>query len=236
MAFKLSTGLRNALLGKRDTYAATSLAAMASGNKITDAGNLLLSKGFRPGDIIEISGFTGNTANNGLAQVVSVASNGSEMVISGKTLIDDAAGEIVTITAQSKGFKDIFKNHIIRVYSGTPPATADAAETGTLLLKITNTSGVFVPGTATNGLNFDAIVAGVLSKDSGIHSGVGLANGTAGYYRLYDNAEETGDSPTAKRAQGAVGISSTDFLMSSTAITTSATTTLGTHNITLPTL
>lgn len=235
MAFKLSTGLRNALLGLQDTYSATSLACVATGNKITDSGSLLLSSGFRPDDIIEISGFT-TSGNNGLARVVSVASDGSEMVISGLTLTNEVEGDTVTITAQSKGFKDIFKNHIIRVYTGTPPATADAAETGTLLLKLTLESGAFTPGTATNGLNFDAIVSGVMSKDDEVHSGAGLANGTAGYYRIYDNGEITGESTTSKRAQGNVSTSSANFLMSSTSITELAVTTLGTHNITLPTL
>lgn len=234
MSLKLSTGLRNALLGQKDTYTATSLACVAASNSITDSGSNLLSEGFRPGDIIDVSGFT-TGGNNGLATVTSVASDGSSMVISGLTLTDEAAGDTVTITAQSKGFKDIFKNHIIHVYSGSAPSSADDAETGTLLLKITKQSGALTPGTATNGLNFDAIVSGVLSKDSEIHSGVGLADGTAGYYRVYDNAEETGASTSAKRMQGTVGISSSDFLMSSTSITTSATTTLGTHNVTLPT-
>jgi hypothetical protein len=234
MSFKLSTGLRNALLGERDTFTATSLACVASGNTITDSGNQLLIEGFRPDDLIEISGFT-TSGNNGLAKVVSVASNGASMVVSGLTLADEAAGDTVTILSQSKGLKDIFKNHVIRVYSGAAPATADEAESGTLLLKITKQNGAFTPGTPTNGLNFNAIVAGVMSKNSDIHSGEGLADGTAGYYRVYDNGEITGASSSAKRAQGTVGLSSTDFLMSSTTITTSATTTLGTHNITLPT-
>jgi hypothetical protein len=234
MSFKLSTGLRNALLGARDSYTATSLACVASGNVIADSGNNLLTEGFRPDDIIEISGFT-TGGNNGLATVVSVESDGSEMVISGLTLGDEAEGDTVTITAQSKGWKDIFRNHVIHVYSGTAPADADAVETGTLLVKLTLESGAFTPGTSTNGLNFDAIADGVLSKDSNIHSGVGLDDGTAGYYRIYDNGEITGASTTAKRAQGTVGLSSSDFLMSSTSIATSATTTLGTHNITLPT-
>ena len=233
MSLKLSTGLRNALLGERDSYTATSLACVNSTNTITDSGNNLLDEGFRPEDIIDIAGFT-LTDNNGLAEVVSVASDGSSMVVSGLTLADEIEGDSVTIVAQSKGLKDIFRNHVIHVYSGSAPSSADDVETGTLLLKLTEESGAFTPGTATNGLNFGAISAGVMSKDAEIQSGVGLDDGTAGYYRVYDNGEVTGESTTAKRMQGTIGISSADFLMSSATISTSATTTLGTHNITQP--
>lgn len=233
MAFKLSTGLRNALLGEQDTITAITLAAVSSTNSITDSGSGLFTAGFRPGDVVTISGFT-ESSNNGLATITSVASSGSSMIISGLTLSDESAGDSVTITANGKSWKDIFRNHVIRIYSGSAPADADAAETGTLLVEITLSSGTVTPGTSTNGLNFDSISSGVLSKDSNVHSGVGLVTGTAGYYRLYDNGRVTGISTTAKRAQGVVGTSGTDFIMSSTSIVLDAITTLDTHNITLP--
>jgi hypothetical protein len=235
MSFKLSTGLRNAILGDKAVYSATSLACDNATNAILDSGGLLLSEGFRPGDTVLVEGYSTNAAAF-LATIDSVESDGSGAVLSNCTLSDESEGAVITITACSKGWKDIFANHVIHVYSGSPPATADLIETGTLLLKITKESGAFTPGDSTNGLNFDAIADGVISKDSEIHSGVGLDDATAGYYRIYDNAEETGASSTAIRAQGSVGITSADFLMSSTSITTGSTTTLGTHNVTLPTL
>lgn len=234
MAYKISTGLRDSLMGAQDGITAATLAAVASTSKITDSGSGLLAAGFRPEDTITISGFTGESANNQLTTVVSVASDGSDMVIAG-TLLDDAAGESVTITSVAKTFKDVFRNAIIRVYAGTVPADADADEgAGTLLLKITVSSGAITPGTATNGLDFDAIVAGVLSKSSSTWSGLGLATATAVWWRMYDNGEITGVSTTAKRCQGLVGTTGKAMILSSTSIVTSVTTTLDIANFTMP--
>ena len=47
------------------------------------------------GDWIYVSGFTGNTANNGYSRVTAVT--GTKITVDHKTLVDDAAGEAVTI-------------------------------------------------------------------------------------------------------------------------------------------
>jgi hypothetical protein len=235
MAFILSTGLRNALLGNPATYTASTISADETGGTFTilDSANGLLTAGFRPGDIITISGFTGTVANNQITTVTSVAATGATMIIAG-TLVDDAAGEAVTITCVAKGFSKLFRHNVIRVYSGSAPATADAVETGVLLIVLTKSSGAFTAGTLTNGNNFGTAVAGVLPKDAEVVSGIGLADGTAGYYRMYDNGYITGSSTTSIRCQGVVATSGGEFTLSSTSIVTGATTTLDTHNVTLP--
>lgn len=106
--------------------------------------------------------------------------------------------------------KSIMQDGVIRIYSGTQPTNADAAETGTLLMKLTLASGAFTPGVATNGLEMGTSTDGVLSKAAGeVWSGVGLAaasTGTdAGWFRWYDNDETTGASTTAIRIDGAIG-------------------------------
>lgn len=233
MAFYFSTGLRNSVLGEQDTTGAVATLAFTVGtNTITTSAQNFLTLGFRPGDTIAISGTSGGT-NDMVTTVTSVATGGLTMVVAG-TLANEAEGETVTITSVSKAFKDVFRNNVIRVYSGAAPANADAAETGVLLLKLTKSSGTVTPGTLTNGNNFDTITTGVLAKDANVWSGVGLADGTAGYYRLYDNGEITGSSSTSKRCQGTCGTSGTDFVMSSSTIVTGATVTLDTHNITQP--
>jgi len=231
MAFYFSTGLRNSVLGAQDTTGAVaSLAFTVTSNVITTSAQNFLTLGFRPGDTIAISG---SALNDMVTTITSVASDGLTMVVAG-TLATEAEGATVTITAVSKAFKDVFRNNVIRVYSGAAPANADAVETGVLLLKLTKSSGAVVPGVATNGNNFDTITAGVLAKDANVWSGVGLADGTAGYFRLFDNGEITGLSSTSKRCQGTCATSGGDFIMSSTTVVTGATVTLDTFNITQP--
>ena len=85
------------------------------------------------------------------------------------------------------GFKGAMSYGIIYIYSGSQPASADDAETGTLLAKITLASGAFTSGVTTNGLSLGTAGSGSIAKASEVWSGVGLANGTAGWYRFYAN-------------------------------------------------
>lgn len=107
-----------------------------------------------------------------------------------------------------------YANGVLAIYGGaSQPADAEYAEAGTLLALITVSSGSFTPGVATNGLNFDAPSAGVLSKAAAeTWSGVGLAAAgtgtTATYFRFYDNSQDTGASPTGLRFDGAIGTTS----------------------------
>jgi len=235
MALKLSTGLRNALLGTVSTITGTTLAAVEDTGTytITDSGDGLFDAGFCAGDIITISGFTGTSANNQITTITSVELDGSEMEVVG-TLVDDAAGESVTITATSKAWHDMFKYSIIDVYAGSAPSDADQAETGTKLLSITKDAGAFVAGYLTNGFQFDAIAASVLSKKSDTYQDAGIAAGTAGYYYHYNNQYVTGASTSSIRMLGTVGTASAQFILSSTTIELAATTTLDSYTITMP--
>jgi hypothetical protein len=235
MTFRISTGVRNALLGKKEAITGTNISFATSGSVIAHADNGLLAAGFRPGDTIIISG-SDMGHNDMITQVVSVASNGSTMVVAG-ALTDESAGEEIAImTVGGKAFADIFKNYIIHGYSGSPPTSCDAAETGTLLIKLTKASGAFTPGNAENGLNFDTgnIANGILQNDSEVMSGLGLSGGNIGYYRMYDNGEVTGQSTTAKRVQGAAGVSNAQLIMPSLTIVEGATTTATSHQIVQP--
>ena len=110
--------------------------------------------------------------------------------------------------------KTAYANGVLAIYGGaSQPADANDAEAGTLLALITVASGEFTPGVATNGLNFGAPSAGVLSKAAAeTWSGNGLAAAGTGtvatYFRFYDNDMDTGASPTGLRFDGAVGTSS----------------------------
>lgn len=132
------------------------------------------------------------------------------------------------------GFKPSMDGGTMHFYSGTQPADADSAETGTLLLKVTEASGTHTPGIATNGLDWLAAVAGVAAKAAVVWSGAGTAANTAGWFRFYDVDVDTGVSTTAVRFDGSIGTSGADLNIGNTSIEISATTTVDTFSVTQP--
>jgi len=134
----------------------------------------------------------------------------------------------------TSAFKTLMQNGVIDVYAGTQPTTADDTENGTLLCRFTVASGAFTAGTATNGLNFGTAADGAIPKSSDVWSGVGVATGTAGWFRFRANDAATGTSTTAVRFDGSVSTSGAQLNMSSTAITSGATTTIDSFTFTEP--
>jgi hypothetical protein len=132
-------------------------------------------------------------------------------------------------------WKTLFTNAVLEIYSGAQPADADQAEAGVKLLRITVGSGVFAGGAPGNGLNFHTTPAdGVLPKaPAEVWSGVGLANGVAGWFRLYGNAYVTGASVVGIRLDGSVGTSGSQLNMSTTNIVIGATTTIDSFSISI---
>jgi len=131
-----------------------------------------------------------------------------------------------TNLAGDTGFGATFANGVIDIYSGTQPATADAAATGTLLGTVTLNSGTFTPGTATNGLTFAVATNGAVSK-TGVWSFNGVAAGTAGWFRLRGNAPDSGLLSTVlPRLDGSIAVSGADMNMSNISIAIGAPTTV----------
>ena len=124
---------------------------------------------------------------------------------------------------------------VARLYTGSQPANADAAATGTLLIQFTVGSGAFTAGVATNGLDFD-VADGVITKSSSeVWSGVGLADGTAGYIRFCGNATDAGGvSTTLPRIDCRVSTSGAECNLSNLNIVTGATTTIDSFSAAFP--
>ena len=136
--------------------------------------------------------------------------------------------------AGTTGFATTFANGVIDIYSGTQPATADAAITGTLLGTVTLGSGTFNPGVAANGLTFAAASGGSANK-SGVWSFNGVAAGTAGWFRLRGNAADTGVlSTTLPRLDGSIATSGADLNLSNLAIAIGAPNTIDSFTFTIP--
>lgn len=125
------------------------------------------------------------------------------------------------LIADAQAFAAHFAGGFIRIFTGAPPATSSAAETGTLL------GVVSVDGTGT-GLQFTAAVAYTFNPAGDRWAFTGLANGNAGYFRLVAPGDTGALSSTEKRIDGTIGVtaSGSDMEWDSTAITTGATYTL----------
>ena len=94
----------------------------------------------------------------------------------------------------------------VRIYSGAAPANCAAAASGTLLAEWTLASDWAA-----------AASAGAKSLSGTPLGTTGLAAGTAGHYRLVDNAG------TTCHMQGTVGTSGTDMIIDNTSIAVSQT-------------
>lgn len=104
----------------------------------------------------------------------------------------------------------------IKIFSGTAPATAGTADTGTLLATLTG-----------NATQFGTVSGGVLTA-SAITSGTAAATGTAGYFRVYPSAATT----TNAVYQGTVGTAGADLNLSSTSISSGQTVSISSLTIT----
>lgn len=135
----------------------------------------------------------------------------------------------------SEGFQTIMQNGVIRIFPGVQPSSADDGESVSPLIEITVSSGTFTPGTATNGLNFEAPSGGSCAKSTAeVWSGSAASTGTAGWFRFYANDRATGSDTTHARFDGSVSTSGAQLNMSSTAITAGATTTIDSFVVTMP--
>lgn len=106
----------------------------------------------------------------------------------------------------------------VKIYTGTQPADADDAATGTLLVTIN------LDATAA----FGAAVAGVASVDnSPALTGVAVATGTAGWFRAADSTD-------TNRIDGDVGMGSGTLNLDNTSIAVDQVVTLTSWTVTMP--
>jgi len=244
MSFRLSTALRNKML---ETEASIQEVAMfvntltfgdgdgAGGvDTITDSGNGLAN--FSVGDKIQVKG---SASNDGEYEILTVGA-GTVEVPAGSLAAEVAdAVTVVLVSCRGGSFNDIFRNCVMRIFSGSQPSTADDTEIGTLLVELTR-DGLAFDGS--NGINFGETAAnGILGKEpSETWSGQAGATDDAGWFRIYPNdvGNHTGadaGSETKIRLDGAIANSGAQLNMSSVGITSGGTTTIDSVAVTLPT-
>ena len=245
MALRLSMCVRNKMLSEQADVTGlhqgngdTATIVSGSPDTITRGTGSWITDGFVAGDLLTCSGSTADD----VAITGQKASAVAALTMTLETSTSVTGGVFTTITTliSCKGgsLKDIFRNGVLKIYSGAQPATADAAVAGTLLVQLTEASGAFVAGAEGSGLEFDDAALGIVAKCSEeVWSGVGIAAGTASWFRLCANAADTGVADTTyiyPRIDGTVGTSGADATISNTQIVVAAPYTVDTFNLTFP--
>jgi len=239
MALRLSTKVRNDMLGYKARcnallYSASGIALVDGGvgnDSITDTGSGLAI--FEPGDMITVEG-ADDSDDDGSYVILSVAAGTIEIPTGSFTTGQAAANPIILGSARGGSLVDQFRNATMKIYTGSPPSSADSAESGSELVQITISSGSFTGGADTNGINFGQVSAAELGKGLScadgsteeVWSGVAGADGTAGWFRIYDNDLTTGASTVKPRIDGRIATSGAQINMANTSIETGSTVTI----------
>ena len=261
MAIRLSTGLRNFMLegGSLKQALANGFIELYSGTQPTDAdsavtGTLLakytVSSGAHTNEVqatgsLTISGTTSGSVDtvtvnsidilggavthtgnvNTMATAVAAAINNNPKNLLYVASSTGASG-VVTLTAKP-GLGTLVNGHAVS-------ATATTTTVGTFVNIGSGVAGV----NPVNGLRFGDSAAGTLVKDSAqAWTGVGLANGTAGWFRFKGPISDAGSSDAAElyiRLDGNVATSGANLNVTSTTIATGATQTISTFSLTEP--
>jgi len=125
--------------------------------------------------------------------------------------------------------KSIFNLGFLKIYSGSPPSSANDAVTGTLLCTVSNN------GTGTGITMAASASSGTLAKNgSETWKGTNAATGTAGYFRLVGASDDGTSSTTQPRIQGSVGTAGEDLNLSSVSLTSAAEQTIDYFTVALP--
>jgi phage baseplate assembly protein gpV len=257
MALKLSTGLRNYLLGEGCMRKAfeDALLKIYSGTAPTEAddevGTLLCT-------IRNASATIPTTRSTPLRQKITIAHAGDAPDVGDtvKLLIDGAAFEYAATSAENTVTKLATK--VAQLLNDYPQISAMGTyEAGGVLYLQGRFDGAAVPvitentstgaltvtvatataAVATDTLKLGAPALGVISKKSDqVWSGPATATGTAGYFRLV-NLADGGDDDTDYsdlRIQGTVSTSGADLNLSNINIVSGATQSIDTFALTLP--
>jgi len=151
-----------------------------------------------------------------------------EIEVQSETANDFAYADEFILLDMARSIRDIFKNSVLEIYTGSQPNSADDPPQGTLLVKITNN------GSDTEGLTFGEASEGKISKNSSeVWSGTAVATGTAGWFRLKTKADDDQQSDYFERIDGAIGTSGAELNMVNTYIETGSVQTISSFEISI---
>jgi hypothetical protein len=131
----------------------------------------------------------------------------------------------VKLVSMTRAIQDVFKDGFINIYTGSQPASANDAYSGTKLVT------EYSDG-ASAGLEFDDAASAVISKKATeTWSGTAVATGTAGWFRLYAAGDALGSSTVDERIDGAVSTSGAELNFGSTSIVSGAVISINTFQL-----
>jgi hypothetical protein len=135
--------------------------------------------------------------------------------------------DTVSLVCKSNSLQDALNLAQFEVYTGSQPADADDAPTGTKLVTIK--SG------GSTGVTWKDAVNGVNGKTATeTWNGVGVADGTAGWFRICLTADSGASSTTDCRIDGSCGTSAADLNFASLAFSAGATQTISDFALSIP--
>lgn len=256
MALRFSTGLRNFLQGfgslqqamwggSLKIYSGSQPASADTATSGTLLCTVTLASGALTNEVLSIGQVT---LTGGAAGSVDTLTVNSISIISGVVAYDSSLTNTAALVAASCNRKVSTPDYIVTSSgaiisiqampgTGTTPNTYVVACGSTT---VTNTpanmgaGGGAVAGVAgVNGLQFST--AGVVLSKYGTWSGVNVATGTAGWFRLLASvADAGGASTTLFRIDGNISTTGANMNLSSTSLTLGATLTIDQFDITLP--
>ncbi len=256
MALKLSTGLRNFLLGEGNIRKAFEDAILniysgAAPSSADDAatGTLLCKVTKASGSVAaearsspQIGLITIGSHAPGETFIINVTVDGVGPTGHTFTNTPDAGGVADVAMKVAEMLNDI--PQLMAIPSGSDGNIFIASRVAGIGFTLANGGGTGTISTLTsevkaavslNTLKLADSSAGVIAKNSDVWSGVGLGSGgTAGYFRLVTNLDTGGLSTTEIRLQGNVSTSGAELNLSSLNIVGGATQTIDTFQLTEP--
>jgi hypothetical protein len=137
------------------TISAGTISALTSDNSFNDSGSGFVTAGFAAGDRVNVTGFTGNVANNIFVAEITALTAGKMTIggADGDVIVDDAAGETVTISkwitrrTTAQEIADLARSYV----------DAQLAKIASRKVRVASTAGITLATGCENGDTIDGV-------------------------------------------------------------------------------
>lgn len=246
MAVKLSTALRNAILSGQELRKVfedaiiniyTGTAPATADDAATGTLLVTISKAsgtVSPGEVSVAKEAKVLVGSHAGAETFAVTINGTTYTYTNTPDLDliPAAAALARLIDQDPNVEaHACGTDTIYIRSKIAGLTFTISKSGTGTLTLTDDA---VSNVDADTLNLGAASSGVIQKNGDVWSGVAVAGGTAGYFRMINTSDSGTLSATEPRLQGNVSTSGQEMTLSNTTIAQGATQTIDVASITMP--